>query len=148
RATPSDPARAQAGLSWTGTAAAGSLGHLRTTLAGRLLLPVGTGFQLGVSAWGGAASADVPAQRAIAVGGPATLRGYAPRTRVGSCGGGGTIEVQRVRGAAALALFTDGAWAGACDALASDAFLGSVGVGFSLLDGLLRADLARGLETG
>src|SRR5690606_10244823 len=83
RATASDPTRAQAGLSWTGTAAAGSLGHVRTTLAGRLLLPVGTGFRLGVTAWGGAASSDVPAQRAIAVGGPATLRGYAPRTRVG-----------------------------------------------------------------
>src|SRR5690606_31914696 len=86
--TGADPDDVQAGLSWTGTAAAGPLGHLRSTLAGRLLAPLGAEYRIGATAWGGFASSDVPIQRALAVGGTGSLRGYAPRTRVGPCAAG------------------------------------------------------------
>ena len=143
-----DPQGVQAGLSWSGTAATGDLAHLRTSLSGRLAVPLGSAYRVGIRGWGGVATSDVPAQRAFAVGGAGSLRGYAPRSRVGPCGAGGTFEAQRVLAATALVAFADAAWAGACDALRLDEMLASVGVGVSLLDGLLRADLARGLGTG
>ena len=143
-----DPLGVQAGFDWSGTAAWGPLGHYRTALIGRVAVPLGTDYRVGLRAWGGAATDDVPAQRAFAVGGTSSLRGYAPRSLVGACGAGGTLELQRVLAATALVAFADVAWAGACDALTADATLRSAGLGVSLLDGLIRADLSRGLASG
>lgn len=144
----SDPRGVQAGLSWTGTAARGTLGHYRTKLTGRVAVPLGSDHRLGVRAWGGVATSDVPTQRAFAVGGTSSLRGYAPRSLVGPCGAGGTVELQRVLAATALVAFADVGWAGPCEVLRVDAMLRSAGVGVSFLDGLIRADLSRGLASG
>jgi hypothetical protein len=146
--TGADPRGVQAGLSWSGTAAAGTLGHLRTALVGRLAVPLGEDHRVGLRGWGGVATDNVPEQRAFAVGSTGSLRGYAPRSLVGPCGAGGTVEIQRVLAATAVAVFADVGWAGACRQLRPDAFLSSAGIGVSLLDGLLRADLSRGLEAG
>ena len=143
-----DPRSVQAGLTWNGTAAWGSLGHYRTSLTGRLALPVGSHHRLGLRAWGGVATDDTPTQRAFAVGGSSTLRGYGPRTMVGPCGAGGTVELQRVLAATAFVAFADVGWAGRCQALTVDAVLGAGGVGISVLDGLIRADLSRGFASG
>jgi hypothetical protein len=143
-----DPRAVQAGLSWTGTAAWGGLGHYRTTLTGRTAVPFASDYRLGVRVWGGVATNDIPEQRAFAVGGSSTVRGYSPRSLVGPCGAGGTVEVQRVLAATALVAFADVGWAGPCRALRVDAMLRSAGVGLSVLDGLIRADLSRGLTSG
>lgn len=141
-----DPTGVQAGLVVSATGAVGDLEHARGSIAGRLAVPVGDRFRLGISAAGGVATADVPEQRAFAVGGPASLRGYEPRTLTGPCSVRSTLELQRAFAFGGVSLFADAGWAGVCSELTADRALRSVGIGLSLVDGLVRADLARGLD--
>ena len=80
------------------------------------------------------------------VGGTGSLRGYIGSAMVGE-------SSWRVRGALAtrfpaarVALFTDAAWAGDRADFLRGRPLRSVGLGFSFLDGYLRADIARALD--
>ena len=141
-----DPTGVQAGLEMTGAVAIGDLEHQRASLAGRLALPLPADWRLGLGAGGGLATEGMTPQRAFAVGGPTSLRGYAPRALVGPCAAHGRIELQRSFSFGGLAAFSDAAWAGTCAALRPSAVLRSVGLGLSLVDGLIRIDLARGLD--
>ena len=64
---------------------------------------------------------------------------------VGPTMGRTRLEVARVNGPTAWSLFGDGAWAGERDAWDPDDVRWAVGAGTSILDGLLRLDLSRGL---
>jgi hypothetical protein len=141
-----DPTGVQAGLAISGTGAVGDLAHARASIAGRLGMPLGDRFRLGVSVGGGVATADVPEQRAFAVGGPSSLRGYDPRRLTGPCSVRSTLDLQRAFAFGGVSVFMDAGWAGRCSELAADRVLRSLGVGLSLVDGLVRADLARGLD--
>lgn len=141
-----DPTGVQAGLIVSATGAVGDLEHARGSIAGRLAVPLGDRFRLGLSGAGGVATTDVPAQRTFAVGGPASLRGYEPRTLTGPCSVRSTLDLQRAFAFGGVSVFMDAGWAGTCSELAADRVLRSVGVGLSLVDGLVRADLARGLD--
>ncbi|MEX2465868.1 MAG: hypothetical protein WD995_03095 [Gemmatimonadota bacterium] len=141
-----DPARTHAGLEATGMVSFGDLEHAIASLTGRFVLPLPGDLRMGLLAGGGVATSDVSPQRALSVGGPRTLRGYAPRTLVGPCQARTRVEVQRAFSFGGISVFSDAAWAGACDALTPSAAMRSAGLGLSLVDGLLRFDLARGFD--
>jgi hemolysin activation/secretion protein len=86
-------------------------------------------------------------QRLWYVGGPTTLRGYHPRALGGTSFGRARAELARGFSFGRLSLFTDLAWAGERDDVRFDDALHSVGVGLSILDGLIRLDGAWGLRS-
>lgn len=141
-----DPREARGGLRTFAGASLGDHAHVRAELLGRLALPFPGQLQLALSGGGGAASSGVPPQRAFAVGGPSTLRGHPSRTRVGPCHGRVRVEIERTFTFGGAVAFSDGAWAGPCDSWREAHALGSVGVGVSLVDGVLRAELAHALD--
>lgn len=141
-----DRREARGGLRTFAAASLGDHAHVRAGLLGRWVLPLPGEFQLALSAGGGAASSGVPPQRAFAVGGPSTLRGYPPRTRVGPCHGRARVELERTFTFGGAVAFSDGAWAGPCGAWSDARPLRSVGVGVSLVDGFLRVEVARALD--
>ncbi|MDP2955070.1 MAG: hypothetical protein Q8N53_01500 [Longimicrobiales bacterium] len=137
-------------------------------LTGQLLAEVGTGdasYRRGAGALSaghplffglvgavevgaGALWGDELAQKSFLLGGPYTLRGFDERAARGSSFWRGRAEVASGFAGARVGLFTDAAWAGPRDTFTLDDPLVSVGVGTSLLDGLVRVDLARGVRRG
>lgn len=100
------------------------------------------GAQIGVGTiWGNA-----PAQRLWHVGGPATLRGHGAAAAFGTSTLLGRLEVARTYHGVGASVFGDAAWAGDRDRFDGGDFLYGVGLGASILDGLLRFDVARGLN--
>jgi hemolysin activation/secretion protein len=96
----------------------------------------------------GLASSDAPLQRWLFLGGTQSLRGFEggffrgtgawmARTEVGTWGEG-------IRGV----LFADAGWAGPREEITAHRPAVSAGAGLSLMDGMLRMDLARGVVRG
>jgi hypothetical protein len=140
------PAGVRGGLHGTASGAVGDLAHARAKVTGDLTIPLGADIRLAVGAGAGVATSDAPPQRAHAVGGPRTLRGYPPRASVGPCGAHARAEVQRVFSFGGLGVWGDAGWAGSCQSLGAAGALESVGLGVSLADGIVRADLGRALD--
>ena len=143
-----DPERFQAGLELTGMVTFGDLEQRLASLTGRMALPLPGDWRVGLAAGGGVAADGVSPQRSFAVGGPGNLRGYDPRALVGPCAFHTRAEVQRRFAFGGLAAFSDAAWAGTCADLDPSDALRSLGVGLSLVDGLIRFDVARALDGG
>ena len=80
------------------------------------------------------------------MGGSRTLRGYDPRAGAGTTFGRARVELARRYPFGAVSLFSDLAWAGDRDVIRFDDALYSIGVGVSILDGLIRMDSAYGLR--
>ena len=119
--------------------------RLRTVL--RSAIPLVSGrWRIGLEAGAGTSWGDLPAQRNFLLGGSATLRGYTASVLSGTSYGRGRLEVARVFPASTLSFFGDGGWAGDRDLFDADDILYSVGVGGSILDGLIRMDISRGLR--
>ncbi len=127
-------------------------------------------WRLGVELAGGTTFGEATTQRAWFLGGPRTLRGHPPSVVGGPSFGRGRVEVARTWDVGTLSVFTDAGWAshlggqygqggrdglhplGAGPVEASppmtdhDGLLYGVGVGGSVLDGLMRADISYGLN--
>lgn len=81
------------------------------------------------------------------MGGAQTLRGYEAAARSGPSYTRARLEVARTfPEAVTISAFSDAAWAGLREEFDSGALLYSAGLGFSLLDGLIRMDLSHGLK--
>jgi len=96
---------------------------------------------------GGSSAGVLPAQRRWYLGGAYTVRGQKPDTaRSGNAYWLGRLELGgRVNGIRPI-VFGDVGWVGDRDSLrAVGRPMSGVGVGASVLDGLIRADLSRGL---
>jgi hypothetical protein len=106
----------------------------------------GGGFVLSAEVAAGTTGGDAPLQSHWYLGGPATVRGYHGATAGGESFWRGRVEVGTALPAARLALFADAGWVGPRDRFETDPMLASVGIGGSMLDGLLRLDLARALK--
>ena len=141
-----DPRRAQGGLEARVRAAVGDWEYVRSSLSGRVRLPLPADFSVGVDVGGGTSWGDLPAQRRWLLGGAGSLAGYAPRSREGTSYVAARAELARNYAFGALAAFTDLGWAGARDAFDVDDALISIGLGLSLADGLIRMDAAWGLR--
>ncbi len=140
-----DPARPRADVEARARGAVGAWDYVRLQVTGRAALPLSARWVVALEAAGGTSLGEVPAQRLWFVGGPFTLRGYAPTARVGDAFARGRAEIVRTYAFGAVALFADGAWAGTRSAVTLGDGLASVGAALRLVDGLIRVDLARGL---
>jgi len=145
-----DPMAAQFGLDMMIQGETGDFEHARARATLRAAAPLVQGLRLGLEAGAGTSAGDVPVQRRFYLGGASTLRGYDASTVSGTSMARARVELARTYNFANLAVFSDWGWAGRrprelSDIRNEDTRL-SVGVGASLLDGLLRLDLAHGLR--
>jgi hypothetical protein len=141
-----DPASVRIGAELELHGEAGDYALVRPGLRVRTTVPLGRRFTVGVEAAGGSSFGDVPPQRLWQLGGVSTLRGYEGAALRGEAFWRGRAEVALGLPAARLALFGDAGHAGPRTELFAARPLRSAGVGLSLLDGLLRLDVARALD--
>lgn len=130
-------------------AADGSLGTFRfarLALTTRQTARLPAGLLVGIEAAAGTSVGAVPVQSLWYLGGPTTLRGYDGLALAGEAFWRGRVELANGAPVPRVALFSDFGWAGARPQYFHARPLVSVGAGLSLLDGLLRADLARALR--
>ena len=140
-----DPRSVQAGLASFAEAADGSHRFARARLTGRSVLPLAPRYRIALEAAAADSWGATPVQSHWFLGGPETLRGYPPSVLSGPAALRARAELARGTRAGALTLFADAGWAGERSAFDLDAALASAGVGFSVLDGIVRLDLARAL---
>lgn len=120
---------------------------VRPSASATLGFPLPLGLVGALEAAGGTLLGEAPLQRHWFLGGPATVRGYGGGSRVhGDTYWRTRAELATSFPGARLVTFSDAGWAGERASLAADPSLLSAGVGVSLLDGLLRLDLARALR--
>ena len=113
----------------------------------RFSTPLAGSMALGLEAAAGTVEGSaVPAQALWRLGGAATLRGYAGSSVVGERYWRGRAELGFGMPAARLSLFSDVGWAGPRNRFDAHGAVRSIGIGGSFLDGLVRLDLARGLD--
>jgi len=140
-----DPLAPQAGVEYLAEAATGDHRFVRSRVTGRTILPLGRRHRFGLEAAAGESWGTTPVQYHWFLGGPETLRGYGGSAAAGPTFARGRAELARGTPTGAITLFADAGWAGERSAFATDDVLVAAGVGTSLLDGLLRLDLARSL---
>jgi hypothetical protein len=109
-------------------------------------LPLGLAGALEIG--GGALWGDEPLQRQFFLGGSGSLRGFDTNAEHGVSYWRGRAELATGFAGARIGLFGDAGWVGPRNAFTLNDPLVAVGVGTSLLDGLLRADLARAVRGG
>ena len=127
----------------------GASGYGRLVLDGTLARPLGP-LAAALTAAAGASAGDLPPQRAFHVGGLHTVRGQFARAegagRVGDAFWLARGEIGLGIPVARPSLFYDVGWAGPRSALSRPGRpLSGAGAGLSLLDGLVRLDVARGI---
>jgi hypothetical protein len=141
-----DPLRAQFGVDIMAQAELGDFQHARARATLRSAVPLFAGLRLGLEAGAGTSEGDVPVQRLFYVGGASTLRGYEPGSLAGTSMARGRLELARTVRWANLAVFSDWAWAGERTDIRPDDYRWAAGAGVSVLDGIVRLDLARALR--
>lgn len=116
----------------------------------RTIVPVaGDGWRrwnIGLEAAAGTTWGDAPLQRSWFLGGAESLRGYSASTLSGLSFGRARVEVSRLYEAGSAILFGDAGWTGERNDINADDVLYGVGLGGSILDGLIRLDLSHGLK--
>jgi hypothetical protein len=141
-----DPRGWQAGIETTVEGARGDFAYERGSITARLAAPVAPNVRVALEAGAGTSEGTLPAQKQFFLGGARTLRGYAGSAAVGSSFARTRVELALTRPEFGVALFSDAGWAGnRRDFTTTDALL-SVGVGGTIMDGLIRIDLARALR--
>lgn len=159
-----DPLKAQFGVEFHGRGAtwrpvAGGSGgdgaearndYVQASATARAIIPLRgegwDGWRLGLEAAGGNTWGAAPVQRSWFLGATSTLRGFPASVVSGPSFLRGRVEVNRIFHGVGASLFTDTGWAGeASDFTAGDLLYG-IGIGGSILDGLVRLDLSRGLN--
>jgi hypothetical protein len=141
--------RGRAEAAWVDARGAGSDGYGRGMAEASLSRGLGP-LAASVTGSAGAALGTLPPQRLFYVGGLQTVRGqYASPTAVGQVGNAfwlGRTELGLNRLAVRPVVFYDIGWAGARDAFGKGRPVSGAGVGASFLDGLVRADVSRGIR--
>ena len=152
-----DPMRPQLGMEFNGRGAAwqpvagGERGeYVQASATARAIIPLRgegwEGWRLGIEAAAGNTWGDAPVQRWWFLGSAATLRGYPASVVSGPSFLRGRVDVNRIYHGVGASLFTDFGWAGTASDFDADDLLYGVGLGGSILDGLIRLDLSQGLN--
>lgn len=136
------------GAFWESADRARGSAYARAGFLARLALSPATGpWRVGMEVAGGTTLGEATRQRQWLLGGPGTLRGFDAGVLAGSSFARGRLELARSFPLWGLGAFGDAGWAGAREELRMDRFLFGAGLGVSVLDGLLRVDLCRGLSS-
>ncbi|MFI5207192.1 MAG: hypothetical protein ACHQX4_04150 [Gemmatimonadales bacterium] len=131
------------GAEASGEGATGTFRYAKGALTLRsTVLPPGP-LVFGFEVAAGSSAGTVPVQSGYFLGGSPTLRGYDGGAFMGDAFWRGRFEVGTQLPAFRLAVFSDAGWAGARAAFQSGKAKWGGGVGASILDGLIRLDLAR-----
>lgn len=147
RAFGANPAGLQLLTSARGEGATGTVTYGRAALEATLTRPVAR-VQLGLTASAGTSVGELPPQRGWFLGGLRTVRGLPPGSAAGDAYWFARPEIGTRFGAARPVLFFDAGWAGTRDAFGQGRMLRGAGAGVSLIDGLIRFDVARNLARG
>lgn len=131
-----------------GEVAGGDAAYRRGALILSASHPLPLGLAGALEVGGGALWGDFLVQRSFFLGASGSLRGFDADVVGGSSFWRARAELASGFAGARLALFSDAGWAGPRDDFTLDDPLVSVGVGTSLLDGLLRFDVARAVRRG
>jgi hypothetical protein len=152
----SDPRAAQVGLELYGQGGAWRHpdstevkgDYFRASGLLRVAIPLAdANWRVGLEAGGGTSWGDAPRQRNWFLGGPLSLRGYEASVRSGPSFARGRVEVARTYPeSVTVTAFGDVGWAGLREEFESADFLYGAGLGFSVLDGLIRLDCSHGLK--
>jgi hypothetical protein len=142
----SDPNLAQGGLDLMVQGGVGDFEYARSSVGGHVVLPLPARMRFALEVAAGTSWGTPSVQRLWYVGGPSTLRGHDPRVSGGQSFGRARAELARGESFGRISLFSDVGWAGDRDAIDWDDALYSIGVGVSILDGLIRLDGAWGLR--
>ncbi len=102
-------------------------------------------MRIGVEAAGGHTWSRSPIQRSWFLGGPGSLRGHPASALSGPSFLRGRIEFAATFEGVGGSLFGDAGWAGTAGGYRSGDILVGIGAGVTVLDGVLRVDLSRGL---
>ena len=141
-----DPSRWRASVDVRAEGAAGDFEYGRGLLDLTVSHGLPYGAEMAVTASAGGIAGTAPAQRAFQLGGLHTVRGIRPGTMSGSAFWMGRGELALSRRVVKPVLFGDVGWAGDRKNFSSPGRLMSgVGVGASVMDGMIRLDVARGL---
>lgn len=146
------------GTVW-GEAATGDFDYGRIAVSSALTVPLPGQWTVVGEAATGTVMGSPPIQRLYHLGGPYTLRAFDPGAAPGEAfwnaraelGKGFRVAPNRygIGGSTfRVVAFGDAAWAGARDAFGTDGWLASLGAGFSIMDGLLRFDIAHAVRGG
>ena len=127
-------------------AAGGDYEYIRPKLTLRSSFPLPGALMASLEGSAGTSSGPLPRQSEWILGGASTLRGYESNAASGAAFWLGRAEIATSLPAARIGIFSDAGWAGPVDGFSSGRALMSVGVGVSMLDGLLRLDLAKALD--
>lgn len=152
-----DPVGARFGLElfgrgavWRAPGVEGTERYGQASATVRTVVPVqGRGWRqvrLGIEAAGGHTWGEAPVQRSWFLGAGGTLRGYPASTLSGLSFLRGRVELARTYEFVGASVFGDAGWAGPVGEFDADEILYGVGVGVSILDGLIRFDLSQGLK--
>jgi len=134
------------GARWRTTGDVVETDYARASAIFRLAAPVfRPGWRLGFELGGGTTWGDAPFQRRWFLGGATTLRGYPASSASGSSFARSRLEIARGGDIGTVGLFGDVGWAGLRTDFEWGDLLYGIGVGGSVLDGLLRMDLSYGL---
>lgn len=141
-----DPVGVRWGAALSLDAATGSHRYLRPSAVLTLAGPLPGGLLGVIEGAAGTSAGELPLQRNWFLGGTSTLRGYSPLALAGTAFWRSRLELGTRLPVGRLILFSDLGWAGARERFPGTDYLAGAGVGASLLDGLIRFDLARALR--
>lgn len=127
-----------------GEAGTGTFQYARASAEGTATRPVGR-FSTALTGAIGSSLGDVPRQRGWFLGGVRTVRGQIAGTQDGDAFWLARAEVGTKQGFFRPVGFFDIGWAGSRDAFGKTQPQRGAGVGFGVLDGLIRVDFSRGL---
>ena len=123
-------------------------GYTQASATVTAVIPLwGSGWRrsrIGLEAAGGHTWGRAPVQRSWFLGGPGSLRGYPASTLTGLSFLRGRIELAGTFEWLGASVFTDAGWAGRASDFDSGDILHGIGVGLSLLEGVMRIDLSQG----
>ena len=127
--------------------AGGKTAFFRSSADATLTRALVADFEGAITAGGGIAVGEPPVQKLFFLGGSQTVRGQLPATAAGDLYWLGRAELGRAFEFYRPTIFYDIGWAGDRYSWKHPGTpLSGAGVGMSLLDGMIRVDLARGLE--